>query len=428
MLRRTLIVAITSLVCICIAQGQTAPSTGIALPEGPLKIKITGIQGRVQARTGPDQKWEAATEGMELSEGAELRTGPKSAVRFMIGDDQTITLDRLGTIQILRADFASGKVFTDLGMKYGRTRYDIESAAREHDAKVRSPSSVLAVRGTVFIAQDEAPFPARAVSLEGRVMFRDTQKLVAVGGKGAGKAKVDTKSDSSAATALKSTLNNRGNGSSQTDLQQSFQTAGYYGAANVGVTALFDSARLQNFAAFGTIGPIVPEQLFISLNWGGPFGPGAVGSDVDLAVKTPEGDVIDKNNKAPQITGFPVYQNGPPISDPAQPGTKAVGFSTEFRGGTYTVTATLADKGKGGTDVGVSLQALKDPNGTANDFASFPDTQNRPLQFNLNDANPTQTRTFDAQPAPQPALSSASSKKKSKSTPPAAVARNRAGR
>lgn len=85
----------------------------------------------------------------------------RSAVKFMIGDDQTVTLDRLGTIQILRANFENGKVFTDLGMKYGRTRYDIESTARDHDAKVRSPSSVLAVRGTKFISEDQPPFAPR---------------------------------------------------------------------------------------------------------------------------------------------------------------------------------------------------------------------------------------------------------------------------
>src|SRR3954465_11634699 len=151
----------------------SAPAPSLTIPDGPLKVKITGIEGIVQARSTADAKWEKATEGMELTEGAEMRTGPRSAVRFMLGDDQIVTLDRLGTIQVLRAAFESGKVFTDLGMKYGRTRYDIDSAARKHDAKVRSPSSVLAVRGTQFIAQDEAPFPARAVSLSGRVMFRD---------------------------------------------------------------------------------------------------------------------------------------------------------------------------------------------------------------------------------------------------------------
>jgi hypothetical protein len=97
----------------------TAPTTGITLPEGPLQITITGVEGRVQARTGPDQPWAPATIGMELNEGAELRTGPKSAVRFSIGPDQVFTLDRLGAVQILRANFESGKIFTDLGMKYG---------------------------------------------------------------------------------------------------------------------------------------------------------------------------------------------------------------------------------------------------------------------------------------------------------------------
>src|SRR4051812_46351046 len=199
--------AFASLLLCAALWAQTNPSTSMALAPGPIKVRVTGVQGIVQFRTSADAKWEKAAEGSELTEGAELRTGPRSAVRFMIGDDQTVTLDRLGTIQILRANFENGKVFTDLGMKYGRTRYDIESAAREHDAKVRSPSSVLAVRGTKLIAQDEAPFAPRAVSLDGRVMFRDTKKLVAVGGKGAGKAKIDTESDSPAATALKTTTN-----------------------------------------------------------------------------------------------------------------------------------------------------------------------------------------------------------------------------
>src|SRR3954447_3338026 len=93
---------------------QPAPTTNISIPDGPLKVTIIAVQGIVQARTSADQKWEKASEGMELSEGAELRTGPRSAVKFMIGDDQVISLDRLGTIQILRANLESGKVFTDL--------------------------------------------------------------------------------------------------------------------------------------------------------------------------------------------------------------------------------------------------------------------------------------------------------------------------
>src|SRR5690348_11081702 len=72
-----------------------APTTSLNIPEGPIKVKITAVKGIVQARKNADEKWEKATENMELVEGAELRTGPRSAVQFMIGDDQVVTLDRL---------------------------------------------------------------------------------------------------------------------------------------------------------------------------------------------------------------------------------------------------------------------------------------------------------------------------------------------
>jgi hypothetical protein len=74
----------------------TQPTTGLTLPAGALKIKINGVEGIVQARTTPGAQWQKVTVGMELAEGSELRTGPKSAVRFTIGDDHTVSLVRLG--------------------------------------------------------------------------------------------------------------------------------------------------------------------------------------------------------------------------------------------------------------------------------------------------------------------------------------------
>src|SRR5438309_682641 len=129
------IVAIPLLVA-CVAatsSARTQPSsttqraTTSAQQEGRLRATITGFEGMVQVRTSSDQPWEKAVSGMELTEGAEFRTGPRSAVRFSLGPDQTITLDCLGTVQLLRANFKNGKLTTDIGLKYGRTRYDIES-------------------------------------------------------------------------------------------------------------------------------------------------------------------------------------------------------------------------------------------------------------------------------------------------------------
>src|SRR5262245_51881617 len=113
--------AVVSLAACVFAQQTTSPSTE------HLKAKVTGIEGIVQVRSAEDQPWQKATMGMEVGENAEFRTGPRSAVRFVIPPDQTITLDRLGTVKVLTAINQGGKLKTDLGMKYGRTRYDIEA-------------------------------------------------------------------------------------------------------------------------------------------------------------------------------------------------------------------------------------------------------------------------------------------------------------
>src|SRR6185436_14747291 len=143
-----------------------------------------------------------ATVGMVVDQNAEFRTGVKSAVRFAIPPDQTITLDRLGTVKLLQAINDNGKIKTNLGMRYGRTRYDIEAAGREHESTISSPSSTLAVRGTKVSLYDQRPFASEAVSLTGRAEFRDARKRIRFGGPGAGKLKVNENASSAAAAAL----------------------------------------------------------------------------------------------------------------------------------------------------------------------------------------------------------------------------------
>jgi hypothetical protein len=64
----------------------------------PMQISVTGVEGLVQVREGSDKPWTKAQVGMTVTEGAEFRTGPRSAVRVLIPPDQTITLDRLGVV------------------------------------------------------------------------------------------------------------------------------------------------------------------------------------------------------------------------------------------------------------------------------------------------------------------------------------------
>ncbi len=121
-----------------------------------LEAMVTGVRGLVQVRGADDQPWQKATIGMKITQGASFRTGLRSAVQFKIQPDQTVTLDRLGTITLLRAVAEAGKIKTDLGMKYGRTRYDIRKAGFEHESTIRSPSATLSVRGTRVGIQDGA--------------------------------------------------------------------------------------------------------------------------------------------------------------------------------------------------------------------------------------------------------------------------------
>jgi hypothetical protein len=137
---------------------------------------------------------------MELEERAELRTLARSMVQFKIPPDQTFVVDRATTIRVLRASFEGGKLKTDIGMPYGRVGWEIEAEGREHDGTIRSPNSILAVRGTKVALYDQPPFTPQAISLTGTAMFRDAKKRIAFGGKG--KTRVRTDASSAAEVAL----------------------------------------------------------------------------------------------------------------------------------------------------------------------------------------------------------------------------------
>jgi len=128
-----------------------------------MTVVIDIVEGMVQVRASDDAQWQRAEPGMELTQGAEFRTGPRSKVQFSIPPDQVIVLDRLGTMKVLAAIQQANKVTTELGVTYGRTRYDIEAGGGlEHESTIRSPSATLAVRGTSVIYADQPGFPATA--------------------------------------------------------------------------------------------------------------------------------------------------------------------------------------------------------------------------------------------------------------------------
>ncbi|CAN5642257.1 hypothetical protein BH09PLA1_BH09PLA1_27630 [soil metagenome] len=370
----------------------TQPATqdaagGIVLPDGPLKITITGVEGMVQSRGGPDQKWERVQVGQTFGEGTEIRTAMRSAVRFSIGDNQILTLDRLGVIQVLRANFENGKFITDVGMKYGRTRYDIEGAGREYDAKVHSPNSVLAVRGTKVILFDQPPFAPEATSLTGRAMFRDFRKQVSVGSKGGSKAKVSQGTDTSADYSRgQSRIDPKSefSGRTETDrlLQLSLALSGGSDFSDLGVLAFLDQARTGQFKGTLTGVLFVGKQLQFDLTW---FG--TTGSQIDLTVMSPLGEIVSPTN---------LRSNSGALHSGANTAADGFGFEnvvweTQYPAVTYTVTANYVS---GGIDATI-LQLTEDKN---SDFGNIVTTE----QPTLNAQNPTFTFTVDPQKPPIP--------------------------
>ncbi len=257
----------------------TAPA-----PQGKLSATITDVQGIVQVREGEDGPWRKVTVGMVLGEGAEFRTGPRSAVRFTIPPDQTVTLDRLGTVKLIEAVNDGQKVKTDLGMKYGRVRYDIEAAGLEHDSVIHSPGSALAVRGTRVSLYDQPPFAPEAVSFTGRAAFRNQRnQLVGFGAKGA-KTEIRSKDDSPAQTAASNATIHSG-GLEVTEYQLSqvrfltahqSETLGQVVSSKLPVT----NAELPSLLTGG---------LDFVLRWQVP---GNQFADLNLIVRTPKGEVM----------------------------------------------------------------------------------------------------------------------------------------
>jgi hypothetical protein len=286
-------------------QPSTAATTGPNVEE--LKATVTAVQGHVRVRLSEDAQFQPAKVGMVVGQNAEFQTGLKSAVQFVIPPDQTITLDRLGTVKVLTAINDNGKIKTNIGMKYGRTRYQIEAAGREHEATISSPSSTLAVRGTDFEAFDQRPFPARATSFTGRVEVRGfKRRIMTVGSKGGSKSRVDTNSSSPAEYAKGNAVVDPSIALARTEAESDLIAALVYGGATVsydyekGIRVIRGGRPLSDKELI----PVLPGSLNFVLRWNGD-------ADLNLGVISPQTDPNDTTNRTVYpLGGVNLTKNG----------------------------------------------------------------------------------------------------------------------
>lgn len=257
-----------------------------------LVATVTGLEGRVQVREAEDQPWKMVQVGMEVSQGAEFRTGPHSAVRLVIPPDQIITLDRLGTMKLIEAVQTGNKVKTDLGMKYGRTRYEIEAAGLEHESKIASPNSTLAVRGTKTTVFDQPPFAPEAVVITGRVDYKRAGRgNLAFGQKGR-RTSVSATTNDPADESLRETFVDSGIANARTQAEREIllvQSRGSYTVNSqlVAASGLMDFIAAADFSsnidAETNRSRETPGTLSFDLVWQGA-------ADLDLFVQSPRSE------------------------------------------------------------------------------------------------------------------------------------------
>lgn len=256
---------------------QTAPSTAQAVKH--LQATITAVEGIVQVRADDSHAWEMARIGMVLSEDAELRTGIRSAVRFVIPPDHTITVDRLGSVKLLQAIVDKGIMKTEIGMPYGRTEYDVQAGGQAHEATIVSPSATMAVRGTTFIDYDQRPFPATGTVLTGRMEFRDFKKRVTLSAQG-GKTAINTDVSNAPTAALDQAVVDPGARLARTDAEETLVNT----LLSSGATLSFDFQKGIRVIRGGQVPrtdaeliPTLPGNLNFVLRWQG-------NTDLNLAV------------------------------------------------------------------------------------------------------------------------------------------------
>ncbi len=248
------------------------------------KVVVTGVEGLASVRADEASPWKPATKGMELTEKAEFRTGPTGAIQFVIPPDQTVSVDRLTQLKVLKAIQEGGKVTTDLGIKYGRTRYDLEGGGLEHQSTLRSPNATLAVRGTKVSLFDQAPFTPQATSLTGRAQFQAMRRqMIAFGGPGAGKMRVDADSDSPGeATLSESVIDPTLDGarsSSEAELVTTVISRGSF--VEIDRSSGIKIVRGGTPPTDSELLPALPGRLNFVLRWNGD-------ANLDLGVATPD--------------------------------------------------------------------------------------------------------------------------------------------
>lgn len=125
-------------------------------------VQIVSVNGTAEAKMAGQSSWVPATVGMVLNEGATIRTASKSWILINVdGKGQTATVEVKENSHLLLSellmDSTAGTSKTLLDLAMGEVLIKAQKAHGE-DSKfeVKTPTSIVGVRGTTFNVKVEA--------------------------------------------------------------------------------------------------------------------------------------------------------------------------------------------------------------------------------------------------------------------------------
>jgi hypothetical protein len=314
---------------------------------------VREVVGIAQARKSENEAWQAVKVGQVFDEGAEFRTGIRSRVVFQVPPDQTIILDRLGTVKLLIANRQGNEVRTSLGMPYGRTEYQVEEAGLQHNADIASPGATLAVRGTKnMLLYDQGPFTPIAFASQ-PVRFRNTKGQTIAFGRTGSRAHVAADKNSPGEQSLVETrVDPVGSfaGRSQSENAVLSYLARVTPDLDISQFRLLSLITDPHFKGTGAVVLPIPGQLRFTLFWTTAFL-----SDLDLTVISPLGEVVSFTKPNARSSG---HHTGDEVSFKGQ-GQEVVIWQKGYPQGKYTIMVNQKGSAKGGSSATVDV--VRDP-------------------------------------------------------------------
>ena len=118
-------------------------------------VSIVGMKGKVDAMIGVASTWMPVSEGMKLGVGDTVRTGADSYVDLDFGGAGQAAVVRMGKDSSMKIDtyiasqnIENRKIILDLTI--GDILVKVNKVKDESQFQVRTPTSVVGVRGTAF--------------------------------------------------------------------------------------------------------------------------------------------------------------------------------------------------------------------------------------------------------------------------------------